>query len=258
MMGFVRAFSYALVVFALGAMPSAASVPSGKTSELPAAASAAARRAVQPVPQPVASPASQQWAQAGGGSIRGSVELVDGPRQSVSAGEVADTVVYFLLKSGGAAPKPQRFAIDTRSKGFTPSVLVVPVGSTVAFENSDTILHNVFSRSGANAFDLGFYGQGQSRERTFTRTGLVVVNCSVHQNMRANVLVLGTPYFARPDAKGRFRIDGVPPGAGTLVIWHPRGAPASIELQGAANVPKQRIVVTKPPLDPHRHERSSR
>lgn len=258
-MRFVRAFSDALVVLALGAMPSAASVPSGKTSEIPAAASAAARRAVQSVPQTAAPHASQQWAQAGGGgSIRGSLELIDGPRQSVSAGEVADTVVYFLLKSGGAAPKPQRFAIDTRSKGFTPSVLVVPVGSTVAFENSDTILHNVFSRSGANAFDLGFYGQGQSREHTFTRTGLVVVNCSVHQNMRANVLVLGTPYYARPDAKGRFRIDGVPPGPGTLVIWHPRGAPTSIELQGASNVPKQRIVVTKPPLDPHRHERSSR
>ncbi len=187
-------------------------------------------------------------------SIRGSMEISEGPRQSVASGEVTDAVVYFLPKAGAVAPKAQRFTVDTRSKGFKPSVLVVPVGSTVGFENSDSILHNVFSRSGANGFDLGFYGPGQTRQHTFARTGLVVVNCSVHQNMRANVLVLGTPYFTRPDKKGRFQIDGLPPGAGTLVIWHPRGAPISLELEGPTKVPKQRIVATKPALDPNAHE----
>ena len=204
-----------------------------------------------------ASRASRQWAKvdiAAGGAIRGSVELMEGPRQSVNPSETSDAVVYFLPKAGAVAPKPQRFTVDTRSKGFNPTLLVAPVGSTVAFENSDTILHNVFSRSGANGFDLGFYGPGQTREHTFARTGLVVVNCSVHQNMRANVLLLGTPYFTRPDKKGRFRIDGVPSGTGTLVIWHPRGAPISLELDGPANVPKQRIIATKSPLDPNAHE----
>ena len=187
-------------------------------------------------------------------NIEGRLELAAGGGQTVSAGEVADGVVYFLPKAGATPPRPGRFSIDTRSKGFSPAVLAVPVGSTVSFPNSDTILHNVYSRSGSNGFDLGFYGSGQSRQHTFGRAGLVLVNCSVHQSMRANILVLATPHYARPDRNGRFRLEGVPPGPGTLVFWHPRGAPASVQLAAPGPVPKQRIVATKPPLVAGQHE----
>lgn len=142
--------------------------------------------------------------------------------------------------------------MDTRSKGFSPSLLVVPQGSTVSFPNSDTILHNVFSRSGANGFDLGFYGAGVSREHTFRRAGLVVVNCSVHQSMRANILVLSTPYFARPDRSGRYRLEGLPSGSGSLVFWHPRSAPTSVQVTVPSEaIPAQRLIASKPPIDAH-------
>jgi plastocyanin len=190
----------------------------------------------------------------GPGTLEGQLELAPGAQQAVEADEVSDGVVYFLPKAGAPAPKPGRFTVITRSKGFSPAVLVVPVGSTVAFPNSDTILHNVYSRSPTNGFDFGFYGPGQNRQHVFTRPGLVLVNCSVHQAMRANVLVLATPYFARPGRDGRFRIPDVPEGAGTLVFWHPRGAPVSVAVDGPAKVPVQRIVATKPPLSTDRHE----
>ncbi len=187
-----------------------------------------------------------------GAALRGRVELVGDGRQDVHAGEVAETVVYYLPKGVELRPAPGRFKVDTRSKGFSPSLLVVPQGSTVSFPNSDTILHNVFSRSGANGFDLGFYGAGVSREHTFRRAGLVVVNCSVHQSMRANILVLSTPYFARPDRSGRYRLEGLPSGSGSLVFWHPRSAPTSVQVTVPSEaIPAQRLIASKPPIDAH-------
>jgi plastocyanin len=187
-----------------------------------------------------------------GATLRGRVELVGDGRQDVHAGEIADTVVYYLPKDVELRPTPGRFTMDTRSKGFSPSLLVVPQGSTVSFPNRDTILHNVFSRSGANGFDLGFYGAGVSRENTFRRAGLVVVNCSVHQSMRANILVLSTPHYARPDRSGRYRLDGLPPGSGSLVFWHPRSAPTSVKITVPSEaIPTQRLIASKPPIDAH-------
>lgn len=179
-------------------------------------------------------------------TIEGRVELAPGPRQDVGAGEVSDGVVYILPKGAFPAPKPGTFRVDTNSKGFAPATLVVPVGSTVQFPNSDVILHSVFSRTPGATFDTGFYPGGQVRQHTFTRPGLVVVNCSVHHMMRATVLVLSTPYYARPGRDGRFRIEGVPEGDATLVYWHPRTAPASTPLGARTTGLRQRLVATKP------------
>jgi hypothetical protein len=37
--------------------------------------------------------------------------------------------------------------------------------------------------------------------------------------MSADIVVLQNPFFAQPDASGRFSIDGVPPGKYTLRIF---------------------------------------
>jgi len=189
-------------------------------------------------------------------SIQGKLELVagqkSGQKQSVDAGEVADGLVYFLPKAGNPKPKPGFFTVRTHSKGFSPSLLVVPAGSTIAFPNRDTVLHNVFSRTPGATFDLGNYGPGQSRQQVFSKPGLITVNCSVHYTMRATVLVMATPYYTRPDRNGRFELTGLPPGAGTLVYWHPRSAAATTQISlPGATVQKQTLIATKPRSDHH-------
>lgn len=47
------------------------------------------------------------------------------------------------------------------------------VGAEVVFPNQDPILHNVFSLTPDNDFDLGLYGRGEGRSVTFSTTGLV-------------------------------------------------------------------------------------
>ncbi len=163
------------------------------------------------------------------------------------AGEIADTVIWFVPESGGARPAPGRFSVYTQNKAFDPPLLVVPVGSTVAFPNSDPIRHNVYSTTPGSAFDFGFYGEGESRERVFDKPGVVVVNCNVHHVMQAQILVLPTVHHTRPGADGRYRMAGLPAGAGELHFWHPRAGVQTLRV--ALPVTSQvdrRIELSKP------------
>lgn len=185
-------------------------------------------------------------------TIKGRLELVAGPRQSVTPDEITEGLVYFLPTGGAPLPKPGRFTISTQSKGFTPNYLVVPVGSTVMFPNRDTVLHNVYSRTPGSSFELGTFGPGESKEVVLKKAGLVIVNCNVHSSMRANVLVLATPYYTRPGRDGSFQLKDVPVGSGTLVFWHPRSNAGSLPIEAGRNEPVvQRLVATKARIEAH-------
>ena len=121
-----------------------------------------------------------------------------------------------------AAPAP---ALRQRDERFTPHVLPVLIGTTVAFPNDDDVFHNVFSLSSARTFDLGRYARGSSRSVTFPTAGVVQVFCHIHADMTGIVLVLDNAFYVVPDADGRFVLDGVPPGAYQLVAWHERVKP---------------------------------
>jgi plastocyanin len=155
------------------------------------------------------------------GELRGTVELVqDGKR----LGQGAHEAVVFFTPARGAAVQPGKVVeMVTVRKEFRPRLLVIPVGTTVRFPNQDPILHNVFSVSPGNAFDVGLYKKGAGKEVTFREPGLVRVFCNVHQSMTAYILVLATAHSVSPDARGAFHLAGLPPGPGTLSVWHERG-----------------------------------
>ena len=52
-----------------------------------------------------------------------------------------------------AFSRRQKPRLDQRNKSFEPHVLVVPVGSVVAFPNHDPFFHNVFSLFEGKRFD---------------------------------------------------------------------------------------------------------
>jgi plastocyanin len=170
------------------------------------------------------------------GSIEGRVTLPDAPppRRSASrypggaagAAQIQElpAVVYLL----GAAPDEGTTARPTmmqRDTAFSPPVVAVRSGGTVAFPNGDPFFHNVFSYSSAQRFDLGRYPQGESKEVTFRDPGIVEVFCEVHEFMRGAILVTGNPFYAVVGADGSFRITGVPPGEHRVAVWHPDHAP---------------------------------
>lgn len=211
-----------------------------------AAAKPVAPAVAKPAPAAAAIPAAPSLS----GVINGRLELLAGGQQPVEPGEVAEGLIYFLPQAGAPRPKPGRFTITTQSKGFSPNLLIVPVGSTVAFPNTDTILHSVYSRTPGSSFDLKTYGPGQNRQTVLNQPGLVIVNCNVHHNMRANIVVLATPYFTRPSADGSFRLSGLPAGSGNLVFWHPRANALSQSVQiGATGSITKKLTASRPRID---------
>jgi plastocyanin len=171
-----------------------------------------------------------------GGTIRGRVEVrrEEGPVEARPAvaelgphgpRDVPDrrrSVVYLEAAPQAAfeAPPPGRAVLDQKNEAFVPYVVAVTVGSTVDFPNLDRTYHNVFSLSKARRFDLGRYPRGQSRSVRFDQPGVVRVFCEIHSHMSAFILVFSHRYFATTDAEGRYRIEGVPPGAYALAVWN--------------------------------------
>ncbi len=144
--------------------------------------------------------------------IRGRVQLVaKGGKGPAKGSDVRQAVVSFEPAKGGGAVRAARgpeagpFVMTTRKKQFEPRVLAIPRGSRVRFPNEDVILHNVFSVSSGNAFDLGLYRKGPGKEQKFDQAGLVRVYCNVHHPMVAYVLVLDTPFFVTPGRQRRVR-----------------------------------------------------
>jgi plastocyanin len=184
------------------------------------------------------------------GELRGTVELVQDGRKLLQG--VQEAVVFYTPAGGARVSPGTPVEIVTQRKEFRPRVMVVPAGTRVRFPNQDPILHNVFSVSGGNAFDLGLYGKGTGKDVTLREPGLVRIFCNVHQAMTANVLVLGTAWSASPDASGAFHLHGLPLGRGTLSLWHERGELVSQEVTVPATAPvRLQRPVSKPRVPRH-------
>jgi len=129
-----------------------------------------------------------------------------------------DHAVVYVEKVRDAFPGGH-VQMNQLHKVFVPYVLPVVQGTTVAFHNSDNLQHNVFG-VGADEFNLGTYGAGAARDRTFDKLGEVDILCNIHPEMQGYVLVLQNPYFARPDNSGKFQIANLPPGDYVLNAWY--------------------------------------
>ena len=134
--------------------------------------------------------------------------------------DLGAAVIY--LEGTGPAATPAAIDITINDKVYRPRVVVVPVGTTVRFPNTDPFDHNVFSVTEPNQFDLGLYGRGEAKAHTFTRPGLVRVYCNVHPKMVAYVVVMANRYYAQPGVDGSFTIVNVLTGHYRMHVWHER------------------------------------
>jgi plastocyanin len=142
-----------------------------------------------------------------------------GPVHSEDPLELERSRVVIYLEGDGPS-SPVAATMQQMNREFVPDVLAIPAGSEVTFPNLDPIFHNVFSLSKARSFDLGSYRKGESRTVKFNRAGIVYVNCHLHSNMTAAIVVTPNGWSTRADRNGRFTIRNVPPGRYTAVAWH--------------------------------------
>src|SRR5213595_2531983 len=128
-----------------------------------------------------------------------------------------------------AAEAMQRARLAQHNKSFEPHVVVVPVGSVVAFPNHDPFFHNVFSLFEGKRFDLGLYEAGTTQRVKFDRPGVCYIFCNIHPEMSAVVVVVKTNYYAISDRKGKVAIPSVPPGRYLLDLWYERSLPGALK-----------------------------
>lgn len=145
------------------------------------------------------------------------VPLAQDQQQDALAFERTHVVVYL---EGDQASQPIVAELDQKDRRFTPDLVVIPAGSSVSFPNLDSIFHNVFSLSKTKSFDLGDYPKGHTRVVKFPKPGIVFVDCHLHANMSAVIVVTPNRWAVKPDASGHFVLPNVPPGTYTIVAWH--------------------------------------
>jgi plastocyanin len=125
------------------------------------------------------------------------------------------------IPPGSKAPgnPTARVKMDQRQCVFVPRVVVVPVGGTVEFLNSDRLLHNVKSGGNENPPFNRAQPHARSISIAFRSPELLRVDCDLHSWMRGWVVVAEHPYYAVTGEEGEFVFEKVPPGKYTLQVW---------------------------------------
>ncbi|MGA2002508.1 MAG: plastocyanin/azurin family copper-binding protein [Terriglobales bacterium] len=177
---------------------------------------------------------------ASAGSISGKVSGVSG-----------ESVVYVDTVAGKTFPAPSEHPVmDQKGLLFQPHIMVVQVGTTVDFLNSDKVAHNVFWPSlmqGSKKLpgkNLGTWPMGEKRPFKFDQAGVASLLCNVHPEMAGYIVVVPTPYFAVTDKTGSYKIENVPDGQYNVVGWH-EGAKNSTKPVTVAGDTKADLTVSK-------------
>src|SRR5438552_18700641 len=127
-------------------------------------------------------------------------------------------------------PAPAHAVMDQVNRAFAPDLLVIPVGSTVAFPNSDSVSHQIYSFSQPKRFKLPLYHGKPYPPVPFDHAGVVTLGCNIHDDMLAYLLVTDAPWFGRTDKSGAWVAD-VPRGRYRVSIWHPRMRETEADLE---------------------------
>jgi plastocyanin len=160
-----------------------------------------------------------------------------GTIQGKVSGAKGESVVYVEAIAGKTFAAPaQHPVMDQKGLMFAPHIMVVEVGTTVDFQNSDSVAHNVFwSAIGGNkklGHNLGTWPQGEKRSFKFDNPGAVPLLCNVHPDMAGYIIVSPTPYFATTDKSGAYKIENVPDGSYTVTAWNegtkPHSSPVNV------------------------------
>jgi hypothetical protein len=105
--------------------------------------------------------------------------------------------------------------------GTDARVGFVRTGDEVEMVSRDEQFHSLHA-GGATFFTLTFPDPGRPRKRRLPSRGVVELSSAAGCYwIRAYLFVDEHPYYARIDAQGRFRLDGVPPGRYEVICWHP-------------------------------------
>jgi len=177
------------------------------------------------------------------GDIKGKVS-VQGLKSAENIAVYVDAIPDKKFDAPTAKP-----VVDQSKMTFVPHVIVVQVGTTVEFLNSDPVGHNVYwpSISGNKklSHNLGTWPKGEKKAFQFNDVGVASLLCNVHPEMSGYIVVAPTPYFAVTDKSGDYEIKNVPPGKYTVKTWSEDGKVATQAVEVGAGTATADLTVKK-------------
>jgi plastocyanin len=177
------------------------------------------------------------------GDIKGKVS-VQGLKSAENIAVYVDAIPDKKFDAPTAKP-----VVDQTKMTFVPHVIVVQVGTTVEFLNSDPVGHNVYwpSISGNKklSHNLGTWPKGDKKGFQFNDVGVASLLCNVHPEMSGYIVVAPTPYFAVTDKGGNYEIKNVPPGKYTLKTWSEDGKVTTQAVELGAGAATADLIVKK-------------
>lgn len=154
-------------------------------------------------------------------------------------GGLQNMVVYLhKVKKGKAwSSQPDSYLIDQKECRFSPWIQIVPKGSKLTVQNSDSVLHNIHIRE-LKGVRVGkryrpvkktMFNEGQppgsgdieTEIKSRIRDNFIRINCEAHNFMFAWMFAADHPYVVQTAADGSFSIDDIPAGKYKLRAWHP-------------------------------------
>ena len=140
-------------------------------------------------------------------------------------------LVFLETKTKMKVPnqKTLRVRIDQSDLQFVPKHTVIPVGSVVEFFNQDTEVHNIYSKSMNNQFNLGAMSAGAGKAISLHQAGPIVLRCNLHKDMVGTIFVVPNGYYTQPDEQGNFNFKDVKSAGYIMQAWAPHLAPGDVE-----------------------------
>ncbi len=143
-----------------------------------------------------------------------------------------------VVLEGAANPKLQlpNATVSLHGLRLDPRVAVIPVGGTVEFKNDDRVPHTLYIEKATTLMPPTPTPAAQTRAQKFYAPGEYRVRDEEYPHVDGTVLVVQTPYVARLDERGSFKLD-VPEGKYTLkVFWRDKWvATQTLEVTGHPN-----------------------
>jgi plastocyanin len=100
---------------------------------------------------------------------------------------------FALLALVGVAGSLPAYAathtVEQANKQFSVEALTAKKGDTITFVNKDRLVHNVFSQSPGNSFDLKAQKPNDSADVVLQAAGEVEVRCAIHPTMKMKITV---------------------------------------------------------------------
>ncbi len=150
-------------------------------------------------------------------------------KESIGPGAIVFLETKTKLKVPGQAV--QELKIAQENLQFSPAHSVVQVGSTVVFANEDKEVHNIFSKSLNNQFNLGAMARGSSKSLRFTQPGPVILRCNLHKDMIGTVFVVPNGYYTQTNEAGEYEFRDLVNQEYLFQVWHPRLYPEEVGRQ---------------------------